>query len=334
MRVLIAPDKFKSTASAPEVAAAIADAVENLGAAAVLQPLADGGEGTLDALGGANRTAVVSGPLGDPVEASWRLGSGRAAVIEIAEASGLQLVGGAAGNDAVAANTAGTGELIDAALQRGARSIVVGVGGSATTDGGWGAVRSLHPVQRLREVDLVVACDVRTTFVDAAETFGPQKGATDAQVEFLRRRLVRLGQVYASEYRRDVTDLVGGGAAGGLAGGLAAIGAGLVDGFEVVADSVALYDQIESADLVVTGEGRVDATSLDGKVVGGVCALAADAGVPVVVIAGDRAPGLAMPCEVATLVEGVGAERSIDDTSTAIAEVAQKVLAPRIKPHA
>ena len=330
MRVLIAPDKFKGTATALEVAEAIAVAVEALGATPIVQPLADGGEGTLEALGGANRTALVSGPLGDPVEANWRLGNGRTAVVEMAEASGLQVVGGAANNDALAANTAGTGELIDAALQRGARRIVVGVGGSATTDGGWGAVQSLHPVQRLRGVELVVACDVRTTFVDAAETFAPQKGATEAEVELLRRRLIRLGQVYAEEYGRDVTELVGSGAAGGLAGGLAAIGADLVEGFEVVADDVSLYEQIEAVDLVVTGEGQVDATSLEGKVVGGVCALAADAGVPVLVIAGERSDGVTMPCEVATLVEQVGTDRALGDTIAAIGEVAATVLAPHL----
>ncbi|MFV2039647.1 MAG: glycerate kinase, partial [Acidimicrobiales bacterium] len=292
MRVLIAPDKFKGTATAREVADAVAVAVESCGSVPVIQALADGGEGTLEALGGANRTLTVAGPLGEPVEARWRLGKGRTAVVEMAEAAGLELAGGAEGNDPLAADTSGVGELIDAAVQRGARHIIVGVGGSATTDGGWGAVRALYPVQRLRGVDLVVACDVRTTFVEAAEVFGPQKGASPAQVELLRRRLLRLVQVYEAERGVDVSQIPGAGAAGGLAGGLASVGAKLVDGFDVVSDAVQLYDQIEAADLVVTGEGTVDTTSFDGKVVGGVCELAADAGVPVVVIAGAVEAGV------------------------------------------
>ncbi len=326
MRVLVAPDKFKGTASADAVCAAIATAIESSGAEAVVQPLADGGEGTLASLGGANRNLTVSGPLGEPVDARWRLGSGRTAVVEMAEASGLQLVGGAEGNDAVAASTQGTGELISAAIKRGARQIIVAVGGSATTDGGWGALQAMHPIERLRGVDIVVACDVRTRFVEAAELFGPQKGATPAQVELLRRRLVRLAQVYQEERGIDVTSLRHGGAAGGLAGGLASVGARLLNGFEVVADAVDLYGQIEAADLVVTGEGLVDQSSLDGKVVGGVCALAADAGVPVVVIAGAVADGTTLPCPTHSLVDHVGLDRAMEDTAAALTEVAAQVL--------
>ncbi|MET0160916.1 MAG: glycerate kinase, partial [Acidimicrobiales bacterium] len=144
MRVLAAPDKFRGTASAPDVATAIARAVAAVGGTADEAPLADGGEGTLQALGGANRTTTVTGPLGDPVVAEWRLDR-RSAVIEMAQASGLEVVGGPEGNDAVAASTYGTGELIAAAVERGAREIVVAVGGSATTDGGLGALRALEP---------------------------------------------------------------------------------------------------------------------------------------------------------------------------------------------
>mgnify|MGYP001812307845 FL=1 len=303
MRVLVAPDKFKGTAEAAEVAAAIADVVEAAGSEAVLQPMADGGEGTLGALGGPNRTALVTGPLGDPVQAGWRLGRGRTAVIEMAQASGLALVGGAAGNDPLAADTYGTGELIDAAVARGAQHIIVAVGGSATTDGGWGAIQALQPVQRLRGIDLVVACDVRTLFLDAAAVFGPQKGASPAQVELLRRRLERLAQLYRDEWDVDVEQMLGSGAAGGLAGGLAALGARLVPGIEVVADAVQLYEQIERADLVVTGEGFVDASSFEGKVVGGVLDLAADAGVPAIVVAGDATADLDRSAPVHTLVD-------------------------------
>ncbi|MGI9624803.1 MAG: glycerate kinase, partial [Acidimicrobiales bacterium] len=196
MRVLIAPDKYKGTATAIEVAAAMERAATDLGHDTVVQPLADGGEGTLEALGGANRESVVTGPLGSPVTAEWRLGSGRTAIVEMARASGLYLAGGAEGNDPIAATTTGTGELIDQAIQRGARSIIVAVGGSASTDGGLGALTAMHPLERLRGIDIKVACDVRTRFVDAAAVFGPQKGASPAQVEFLRRRLERLVQDY------------------------------------------------------------------------------------------------------------------------------------------
>ena len=182
----------------------------------------------------------------------------------------------------------------------------MGVGGSATTDGGWGAVQALHPVQRLRGVELVVACDVRTRFVDAATVFGPQKGAGEAAVALLQRRLERLVQVYRDEYGVDVSDLEGAGAAGGLAGGLAAIGAELIDGFSVVADACDLDDQIEGADLVITGEGRLDRSSFDGKVVGGVAEIAADFATPVAAVVGVVDPVVAERLPVVSLVETVG----------------------------
>ena len=217
LRLLAAPDKFKGTASAADIAAAACRAAEAACWEAEPLPLADGGEGTLAALGGANRRTVVTNPLGDAVSAGWRL-AGETAVIEMAEASGLQLVGGAAGNDALAASTYGTGELIEAAIERGARRIIVCVGGSATTDGGFGALRALLPGHLLRGIELVVACDVRTRFCDAAAVFGPQKGATPAEVKLLRRRLERLVDMYAAEYGVDVAEIPGAGAAGGLAG--------------------------------------------------------------------------------------------------------------------
>ena len=247
----MAPDKFRGTSSAARAATVIATAVESLGHEAVPVPLADGGEGLLEVLGGANRTTTVTDPLGDPVEAPWRM-AGRTAVIEMARASGLALVGGAEENDPVAASTYGTGELVAAALDAGAKRIVVGVGGSATTDGGLGALRAMMPLQRLRGVELVVACDVRLGFVDAARVFAPQKGASPAQVELLERRLERLVQVYLDEYGVDVSDLEGAGAAGGLAGGLAAAGATLIDGFDLVAEHLDLDELVESADVVVT----------------------------------------------------------------------------------
>ena len=325
MRVLAAPDKFRGTATAPEVAAAVARAAIAAGAEADEVPLADGGEGTLAALGGANKATVVTGPLGDPVEAAWRL-DGQTAVIEMAQASGLEVVGGPEGNDAVAASTYGTGELIAAAVERGAREVIVGVGGSATTDGGLGALRALEPAPRLRGVELRVACDVRLRFVDAAEVFGPQKGASPAQVELLRRRLERLAQIYLEERGVDVTDLEGAGAAGGLAGGLASLGARLEPGFDLVADTVDLDERLEGCDLVVTGEGYLDEQSFDGKVVGGVVALARELDVPVLVVAGEVIEDLPDGLEAVSLTERFGGERSRLDTLACIEEVVTERL--------
>ncbi len=244
----------------------------------------------------------------------------------MAEASGLALVGGAEHNDALAASTAGTGELIDAAVVRGARRILVGVGGSATTDGGWGAVQALHPVQRLRGVELVVACDVRTRFVDAARVFGPQKGAGEAAVALLQRRLERLVQVYVDEYGVDVSELEGAGAAGGLAGGLAAIGAELVDGFSVVADACDLDGQIERADLVITGEGLLDGPSFDGKVVGGVAAMAADFATPVAAVVGRVDDRVAGRVPAVSLVDTVGEIAAFADPSAGVAAATEALL--------
>jgi glycerate 2-kinase len=329
MRVVAVPDKFKGTATAPEVARAVAESARAAGHSCDEIPMADGGEGTLEVLGGANRSTLVSGPLGDPVRAAWRLSRGEA-VIEMAAASGLGLVDGPGGNDPISASTSGTGELIAAALDAGAKRIIVGVGGSASTDGGLGALRAIHPFPRLRGVELVVACDVTTRFVDAAEAFAPQKGASASQVELLRRRLERLVQVYRDEHGVDVGDLVGGGAAGGLAGGLAAVGATLVPGFDLLADEVHLDEVVDGADLVVTGEGFLDEQSFDGKVVGGVAELAASLGVPLLVIAGavyDGADERFVPgTEVVALAERFG-PRSMSDPLGCIQEVVTERLA-------
>ncbi len=316
-----------------EAAAAVAAAGRAAGERTIELPLSDGGEGFLDPFGGPNRATTVTGPLGEPVEAAWRLAD-RTAVIEMARASGLELVGGADGNDPVAASTAGTGELIVAALDAGARRIIVGHGGSATTDGGLAALRNVSPLARLRSVELIAAVDVRTTFVDAATVFGPQKGATASQVELLRRRLERLAQVYVEDYDVDVTSLEGGGAAGGLAGALAAAGAKIEGGFDLIADELDLDDEVEHADLVVTGEGFVDEGSFDGKVVGGVLELAAEFGVPALVVAGEVFDGAESQVEriggrvaLVSLVERFGRERAMDDTAACITEAVSTYLA-------
>lgn len=327
VRVLAAPDKFRGTASAAEVAAAVADATASVSADCDVAPMADGGEGTLEALGGPNRSSLVTGPLGEAVTAPWRL-SRRVAVIEMALASGLELAGGASGNDPVNATTSGTGELITEAVGSGARRVLVAVGGSATTDGGFGAVKAMPSEARLRGVEIIVVCDVRTGFTDAATVFGPQKGASPVQVEFLRRRLVRLAQVYLHDYGVDVTALPGAGAAGGLAGGLAARGAELVDGFETVADEMDLRSRIGRADLVVTGEGRFDATSLEGKVVGGVAHLAAERDVPALAVVGSADGSVPVPdgLEIVDITARFGTVRARTDTAGCVRAAVRQAL--------
>jgi glycerate kinase len=276
---IVAPDKFRGSLTAAAAADAMGAGVEAAGFTARRMPLADGGEGTLDALlaarGGSTRTATVTGPLGEQVAAQWGLLPDGTAVVEMARASGLELVG--IRNDPLRASTRGSGELIAAALRGGARRVIVGVGGSATTDGGLGAVDALG--WSLVGHDVTVACDVATPFLDAAAVYGPQKGATSAQVSLLTGRLARLAEVYLERTGVDVTELEGGGAAGGLAGGLAAIGAQLEPGFDVVARAAGFDDALAGAELVVTGEGKLDPTSFEGKVVGGVLEWAADEGV-------------------------------------------------------
>lgn len=285
MRIVAAVDKFRGTASAADVAAAIGHAAWERGHDHVEIPLADGGEGLLEVLGGPNRSTIVTGPLGRPVEARWRL-QRSTAIIEMALASGLVLAGGPDANDPVGATTAGTGQLIDAAIRAGARRIVVGLGGSATTDGGLGALEALGSPHRLRGVEVLVACDVTTPFTSAAEVYGPQKGATPTQVKLLTARLGALAERYRVDFGIDVDAVPGSGAAGGIAGMLAALGATLVRGFDLVADEVGLDEAIADADLVITGEGHLDRQSFEGKVVGGVQQRCLEAGVPVAAIVG------------------------------------------------
>ncbi|MCU1462623.1 MAG: Glycerate kinase [Acidimicrobiales bacterium] len=326
-RVVAAPDKFRGTATAAEVAAAVARAATRSHWECDEAPVADGGEGTLEVLGGAVRVTTVRGPLGKPVRAEWRVRDDGTAVVEMARASGLLLAGGAEGNDPIAATTHGTGEVINAALESGARRVIVAVGGSATTDGGLGAITALGG-RKLRGVDVIVACDVTTRFVDAAEIFAPQKGATPAQVALLRRRLERLAEIYVEDHGIDVRDIEGSGAAGGLAGGLAALGARLVPGFDVVADAIDLDDRVAPADLVVTGEGFLDGQSFEGKAVGGVVEVARAAGVPALVIAGDvyrdelpADPFGGADAVIVSLVERFGKDRAMAETTACIEEV-------------
>ena len=327
MRILVAPDKFRGTLSAAQAAAAIGAGLRRGGPRGAPRcPLADGGEGTLDVLGGANRTTMVSDPLGDPVEARLAAVGADVAMIEMARASGLVLVGGAEGNDAVAASTYGTGELISAAVEAGASEVIVGVGGSATTDGGLGALRALYPVHRLRGVGMTVACDVRTGFVDAARVFAPQKGATEAQVELLHRRLERLADVYAEEYGVDVT--ASWRAPGPPAGSPAAWRASARSsspGSTWWPSGSASTRLSRSVDAVVTGEGFLDDESFDGKVVGGVLDAAAHLGVPVVAVVGECFDGAATRLPTVSLVEAFGADAAIGDAGGCLFDAADLV---------
>lgn len=329
--VVVAPAPFKGALSASEAARALAAGVR-LAATGVetrLVPVADGGEGTLDALvaaaGGRRRSFDVEDPLGRPVPAQIGLLPGGTCVVELAQASGYErLIDGE--RDPEATSTYGTGQLIRAALDFEPERIVVSVGGSATTDGGLGLLRALgarlldgggrelagrgddmgHVAAidragldpRLAAVGIDVACDVRNPFhgpSGAAAVFGPQKGATPEAVARLDAGLAVLAAVFTRESGVDVQAIPGAGAAGGAAGGLAAIlGARVVWGADLVCDAVGLPAALEGAALCITGEGRLDEQTLQGKAPTAVAAACRDAGVPCVGVCGELRllPGL------------------------------------------
>jgi glycerate kinase len=330
MKVVIATDSFKGTLSSRQAGRAIAGGIRRVlpHTGIVVIPVADGGEGTaealLSALGGRWETATVSGPLGAPVEARFAiLADANRAVIEMAAASGLTLLRPDE-YDPLRTTTYGTGELITAALDQGCRELSIGVGGSATVDGGCGAAQALgvrflaadgkelpaglggRGLDRIAHLDLTrrdpriaentirVLCDVTNPLcgpAGAARVFGPQKGASAPQVRLLDENLAHLAGVIRQDLGIDVCDVPGSGASGGLGAGLMAfLGARLVSGIEAVLDAVNLNEHLANADLLVTGEGRLDAQSMMGKVVAGVAARAKAAGVPVIAIAGTIAP--------------------------------------------
>jgi glycerate kinase len=328
VRVLVAPDKFKGTLTAEQAAAAIAAGVRRgvVGAVVDAVPMADGGEGTLDALvtsvGGERYRERVTGPLGDPVDAEYAIlpgADGGIGVVEMARASGLALV--PTRRDPMRATTRGTGELILAAARQGVRRILVCIGGSATNDAGSGMAQALGIGLRdeqgtdlppggaalmklsridmstldpaVRAVSVVVARDVDSPLVGptgASFVYGPQKGASPEDVVLLDRALRHFAAVVHHDLGVDVRDMSGGGAAGGLGAGLIAfLGAKLRPGVEVVMEAVGLRERFVRKDLVITGEGRFDEQSLHGKVPEGVLGAAAEFGVPAVVLCGDRA---------------------------------------------
>jgi glycerate kinase len=286
--VLVAPDSFKGTFRSSEVAGAIGRGLERAGLMPPdLCPVADGGEGTMDALlpglGGEVVAADAHDPLGRDVRACFALvEDGGTAIVETATASGLGLMAEAE-RDAWAASTYGTGELIAAAAQAGAQVIVVAVGGSATTDGGEGALRAIDEAGGLGGARLVVLCDVRTPFEDAPKVFGPQKGADPATVERLERRLDEL----AGRWPRDPRGVPMTGCAGGLSGGLWAVHRAVLEpGAPWVLDALGFDARMRASRAVVTGEGKLDEQTLQGKLVGEIGTRARQAGVPLHAIVG------------------------------------------------
>ena len=325
MQLIIAPDKFKGSMSAPEAAEQIKKAAANVlpGAKLVLLPLSDGGEGLVDSLAGRNRdnlqTSTVTGPLGKPVEAVWGLtDEGNTSVIEMAAASGLHLIPEAEKNPFFT-STYGTGELIKASLDHGCSRLIIGIGGSATNDGGAGmaqalgakfydrfgkeletggvALEKLEKIDisgldpRLRQVETLVACDVNNPLTGqsgASHVYGPQKGATPEMVQQLDRALQNYARVIKKDLGLEVNEIPGSGAAGGLGAGLITfLGAELRSGIELVLDALKIDQYLPGTDLLITGEGKLDGQSAHGKAPVGVARRAAKYNVPVIALAGS-----------------------------------------------
>jgi len=294
MSILVAPDSFKGTFTAAEVAWHIAAGIRSAGAAARELPAADGGEGTTEALarGLDARPVLVTtvGPWGEPVEAAVGLTADGTAVVELAVASGLNLPS-AGGRDPLTASTYGTGVMIAEAARHGARRIVVAAGGSATTDGGAGAIAAIEERGGLRGAELVILSDVTTRFSDAARVFGPQKGAGPAAVELLTHRLELLAAEFARDYGRDPRLVDRTGAAGGFSGGMwARYGARLVSGADYVLDLLGFDAQLAASSAVVVGEGRLDSQTGQGKIIGAILARAGTT--PVYAVVGSVDPDL------------------------------------------
>lgn len=301
LRVLVAPDSYGDSLSAVEAAAAIAAGWNRSrpGDQFTIAPQSDGGPGFVAVLAarlGELRRLRVSGPLDTEVDADWVFDPDSAtAYLECAQACGLGLLGGPpTPQTALAAHSRGVGQLILAALQAGAVRIVVGLGGSASSDGGRGLVDELGGLdtgrRRLAEVELIAACDVEYPLLGpwgAARVFGPQKGADAAAVAELEERLRWWAGKLDTAAGRTVSAEAGAGAAGGIGAALLALGGRCTSGAAIVAEHTHLADDIAAADLIVTGEGRFDVQSLHGKVVGALAAAAQSRRIPVLVLAGQ-----------------------------------------------
>ncbi|WP_031406478.1 glycerate kinase [Geobacillus vulcani] len=369
MRIVIAPDSFKESLSALEVAKAVERGFREVfpDAEYIKVPMADGGEGTVrslvDATGGCIVETEVTGPLGEPVRAFFGLlGDGKTAVIEMAAASGLHLVPRDRRNPLVT-TTRGTGELILAALDAGATHLIIGIGGSATNDGGAGMVQALggrlldrdgrdigpgggaladlHAIDlsgldpRLASVRIDVACDVDNPLTGtngASAIFGPQKGATPDMIAVLDRNLAHYADVIRRELGKQVGDIPGAGAAGGLGAGLLAfLPVKLKRGVEIVIETVQLAERVKDADLVITGEGRIDEQTVFGKTPIGVAKTAKQFGVPVIGIAGSLGDHSAVVLEhgidaLFTIVPGVvSLEKALEQAEHYVAQTARHI---------
>ncbi|WP_301107372.1 glycerate kinase [Sporosarcina sp.] len=328
MKIVIAPDSFKESLSALEVAEAVEKGFRSVlpDAEYVKLPMADGGEGTVQSLVDATQGEIiwqtVTGPIGQPVEAFFGiLGDGKTAVIEMAAASGLHLVP-AERRDPLVTTSRGTGELLLAALDHGAEQIIMGLGGSATNDGGAGMADALGVLlldengarigegggalsdlasidlsgmeSRIQNCRIEVACDVEnplTGEMGASAIFGPQKGADAEKIAMLDRNLMHYAEVIHRDLHKDIDNVPGAGAAGGLGGGLLAFtSCELKRGIDIVIEAAGLADIVRDADLVITGEGRIDGQTIFGKTPVGVAKTAKRFHVPVIALAGNVAP--------------------------------------------
>jgi glycerate 2-kinase len=294
MTVLVAPDSFKGTYSAAEVAKAISEGINDGGGHAVQLPVADGGEGTFDALCRSLRASAVSVDVvnswGEPLRAVIGVTEEGAAVVEVAQASGLA-AGRITPHDAVAASTYGTGMMIAAAVSLGAEHVLVAAGGSATTDGGAGAVDAISEAGGLRGARITVLSDVTTSFLDAPRVFGPQKGADSAAIGTLEERLAALAQ----SFPRNPAGVPRTGAAGGLSGGLwAHFEADLVSGADAVLDAGGFDRCLASAEAVIVGEGRLDSQTGEGKIISAILQRVQRSGrkIPVIAVVGSVADDL------------------------------------------
>jgi glycerate kinase len=371
--VVVAPDSFKGSLSAVQAAEAMERGVIEAwpDSRVVKIPIADGGEGTVEALvsstSGRYVTSTVRGPLGQPVEARWGvLGDGRTAVIEMAAASGLTLVPPGR-RDPRIASTFGTGQLVRAALDAGFRRVVIGIGGSATNDGGSGMAKALgvrfldgrgdtlpeggaalsrlvsvdltRVDPRLAETEILVACDVDNPLTGprgASAVYGPQKGATPAVVAELDEALERYARVSLEGTGRDVARLPGAGAAGGLGAGLLFFTpARLVPGIDLVLDSTRFDDQVRGASLVIVGEGRTDHQTAMGKAPVGVARVASRHGVPVLLVSGSLGPGAeeVLAHGIGRIVQASPPELPLEEAMARAAELLQAAVAESLRPR-
>ncbi len=362
MKIVIAPDSYKESLTAMEVATAIENGFKQVlpNAEYIKLPMADGGEGTVqsmvDATDGEIISHTVTGPLGESVEGFYGLfGDGKTAIIEMAAASGLHLVEPALRNP-LKTTTYGTGELIKVVLDKGVKHIIIGIGGSATNDGGLGMAQALGirmldaegnelgygggELDKLASIDmsgldprlgttrLEVACDVDNPLCGskgASHVFGPQKGATPEMIKQLDDNLAYYAQVMKSQLGKDIIDMAGAGAAGGLGAALLGLlDAELRPGIEIVMDAVNLSDVIAHADLVITGEGRIDSQTIHGKTPIGVARTAKKYDLPVIGIAGCLSSDCSVVCDY-----GIDAVFSVvnraTDLPTALAEAIENI---------